>query len=94
VDERAVRGAGDIPTLSSQVGGVTQAPESQHPVLGLAGVRILRVRLGLDTPHPDFRSHLRGGGQVREAFRRDLVGLDTSAHVLRLIDLGHKPRVG
>jgi len=47
VDERAVRGAGDIPKLSSQVGRVTRAPESQHPVLGLAIVRILRVRVGL-----------------------------------------------
>jgi len=44
-------------------------------------------------PHPDFRSHLRGGAQVRDA-SRGLVGPDTSAHVLRLIDLGHESRVG
>ena len=47
MDERAVRGAGDIPKLSSQVGRVTRAPESQHPLLGLSGVRILRIRVGL-----------------------------------------------
>jgi len=85
---KGVRGPGDIPTLSSQVGRVARAPESQHPVLGLASVRILTVRVGLAST-----GHLRGGGQVREA-SRGLVGLDTSAHVLRLMDLGHKSSVG
>jgi len=49
VDERAVREAGDIPKLSSQVGRVTRAlsPKTKHLVLGLAGIRILRVRVGL-----------------------------------------------
>jgi len=101
VNERAVRGAGDIPKLSSQVGRVTRARVPKQSIQFLTcqrtrfesqtGARVDGYEKA-DAPHPDFRSHLCGGGQVREA-SRGLVGLDTSAHVLRLIDLGHKSRV-
>jgi len=87
VDERAVRGAGDIPKLSSQVGREPQSPKTKHPVLGLASVRILTVRVGLALTGPRRQTrliHLRGSGQVREVLR-GLVGLDTSAHVKLLV---------
>ena len=58
MDERATRGAGDIPKLSSQVGRVARAPESQYPVLGLAGVRMLRVKPGLALTGPRRQTRL------------------------------------
>jgi len=97
VDERAVRGAGDIPCPHKL------DPESQNQASSpwtcwrthfesQSGVRVDGSEK-VDAPHPDFRLHLRGDGQVREA-SRGLVGLDASAHVLRLIDLGHKSSLG
>jgi len=102
VDERAVSGAGDIPKLSSQVGRVTRAPSPSIQISSSwacwhthfenqNGARVDGYEKA-GTPHPDFQSHLCRGGQVREA-SRGLVGLDTSAHILRLIDLGHESRV-
>ena len=80
------------------------SPESQpkHPVLGLAGIHILRVRVGLALTYTRRQTCFipifgRTFAKVDKCMRlREALldlKLDMSAHVLRLIGLNHKSRV-